>query len=127
MSDIEKMLEGIRAGKAPVSLDRKVSTLLAEAATARTPLLNASIPVWVSLAACVISAIAGFSARPVVVAPSEAAREAVVHVVQPSPELIQRLDRSHRPPPYPLSADRHAVPAPRGVGPKLAQSHDEVS
>ena len=104
MSDIEKMLKGIRAGKAPASLDVKVNALLAEAA--RTPLLNAGIPVWASLAACVICAIVGFSARPMVVAPAEAAREAVVLVVPASPELIQRLDCSHRPLPYPLRGSR---------------------
>jgi hypothetical protein len=106
MSDIERMLKGIRAGKAPASLDVKVNTLLAEAATARTPLLNAGIPVWASLAACVISAIAGFSARLMVVAPAEATRETVVHVVPASPELIQRIDRAHRPLPYPLRGSR---------------------
>jgi hypothetical protein len=126
MSDIEKMLKGIRAGKAPASLDVKVNALLAEAATARMPLLNAGIPVWASLAACVVSAIAGFWARPVGVAPSEVARETVVHVVPSSPELMQRLERSHRPPPYPLSAESPAVPVLRGVDPNSAQSHDEA-
>jgi hypothetical protein len=116
-NDIERELLKQPLARYSTALDRRMEALFDEAQSQRPHFLMRAVPVWLTVAACLICTVAGFGARSLFTSPQHP--PTVVYFFPPNEEMTRFLTgaRANRNDSFDFSRARIEViqpPAPQG-------------